>query len=124
MAAPKKSAPKKTNSSLSRTTKPTKDVFNPADPKRPAQKPSGKLTAPKQNANQRMMTAGISYASAVKQVKDLQKAVANSKKWERDPEGMRGVFADMLTNSQSDASKSKRNYENLSSKASASKYKR
>jgi len=118
MPAPKKAAPKKTNSSLS------KEYFNPAKPKSPAQKPSGKLTAPKQNTNQKMMTAGIDYASAVKQVKDLQKAVANSKKWERDPEGMRGVFTDMLTSSQSDASKSKRNYENLSSKSSASKYKR
>lgn len=103
---------------------PKKTTNNPAKPKLPAQKPSGKLTAPKQNANQKMMTAGISYASAVRQVKDLQKAVANSKKWDKDPEGMRGVFASMLTNSQSDASKSKRNYENLSSKASTSKYKR
>ena len=108
-------APKKANSSLSRT------MSSKPKATKPTAKPAAK---PVQNANQKMMTAGISYASAVKQVKDLQKAVANSKKWERDPEGMRGVFADMLTNSQSDASKSKRNYENLSSKASASKYKR
>jgi hypothetical protein len=103
-------APKKTN--------------NPLDPKRVAQKPSGSLTAPKQNAYQKSMTAGMGYASAKNMVKQLEKLLAEAKKYKRDPEGVRPRTAEALTNARVDASKSKRNYENLSSKSSKSKYAR
>ena len=94
-----------------------------AAPKKMIGKPISKPKAKSQNPYQKAMTAGMSYANAKNEVRKLEKLLAEAKKYKHDPEGVRPRTATKLTNAKVDASKSKRNYENLSSKTVKLKYK-